>query len=76
MSRDQGAINAVREHTPVIRNGLILLYGNAVYEVVTTREGKEQMLADGLAEIRRILDEQEGDGEAVEALYFTALVIQ
>ena len=76
MSRDQGAINAVREHTPVIRNSLILLYGNAVYEAVTTREGKEQMLADGLAEIRRILDEQEGDGEAVEALYFTALVIQ
>ena len=76
MSRDQGAINAVREHTPVIRNSLILLYGNAVYEAVATREGKEQMLADGLAEIRRILDEQEGDGEAVEALYFTALVIQ
>ncbi len=76
MSRDQGAINAVREHTPVIRNSLILLYGNAVYEAVTTREGKEQMLADGLAEILRILDEQDGDGEAVEALYFTALVIQ
>ncbi len=76
MSRDQGAINAVREHTPVIRNSLILLYGNAVYEAVTTREGKEQMLADGLAEIQRILDEQDSDGEAVEALYFTALVIQ
>lgn len=76
MSRDQGAINAVREHTPVIRNGLILLYGNAVYEAVTTREGKEQMLADGLAEIRRILDEQDSNGDAVEALYFTALVIQ
>ena len=76
MSRDQGVINSVREHTPVIRNNLILLYGNAVYETIQTREGKEQMLADGLAEIRRVIDENAGDGEAVEALYFTALVIQ
>jgi len=76
MSRDQGAINAVREHTPVIRNGLILLYGNAIYESVTTREGKEQMLAEGLADIRRIRNEQGSDGDAVEAVYFTSLVIQ
>ena len=76
MSRDQGAINALREHTPVIRNSLILLYGNAVYEEIQTREGKERMLADGLAEIRRVMEEQTGDGDAVEALYFTALVIQ
>ncbi len=34
------------------------------------------MLADGLAEIRRVMEEQAGDGDAVEALYFTALVIQ
>ncbi len=78
MSRDQGAINSVREHTPVIRNNLILLYGSAVYESIQTREGKEQMLADGLAEIRRVINENagEGKGDAVEALYFTALVIQ
>lgn len=76
MSRDQGAINALREHTPVVRNSLILLYGNAVYEEVQTREGKERMLADGLAEIRRVMEEQTGSGDTIEALYFTALVIQ
>ena len=76
MSRDQGVINALREHIPVIRNGLILLYGQSVYEEVTTREGKEQMLADGLAEIQRIMSEETGDGSGVEAVYFTALVIQ
>ena len=43
MSRDQEVINAVREHTPVIRNALILMFGAADYDVVTTREGKEQM---------------------------------
>jgi len=75
MARDQNIINLVRDHTPVIRNSLILLYSGAVYEQVTTREGKEQMLADGLAEIQRVVEEQTGEA-GVEAVYFTALVIQ
>ena len=76
MSRNQGAINSVREHTPVIRNSLILLYGNVLYESVQTREGKEEMLADGLDEIRRVMQETTGESEDIEALYFTSLVIQ
>jgi flagellar FliL protein len=75
MARDQGVINSVREHTAVIRNALILLYSGAVYEEVTTRAGKEQMLADGLAEIQAVMTEQIGE-PGVEAVYFTALVIQ
>lgn len=75
MARDQGVINAVREHTPVVRNALILLYSGAVYEEVSTREGKKQMLADGLAEIRDVMTQQIGE-PGVEAVYFTALVIQ
>lgn len=75
MSRDQNVINAVRDHTPAIRNSLILLFSGAVYEEVTTREGKEQMLADGLAEIQKVMLETTGD-DNVEAVYFTSLVIQ
>lgn len=75
MARDQNVINSVREHTPVIRNSLILLFSGAVYEEVTTREGKEKMLADGLAEIQKVMTEQFGE-PGVEAVYFTALVIQ
>ncbi|MCH9695717.1 MAG: flagellar basal body-associated FliL family protein [Gammaproteobacteria bacterium] len=75
MSRDQEVINAVREHTPVIRNALILLYSGAIYDEVTTRDGKQQMLADGLAEIQTIMTERIGE-PGVEAVYFTALVIQ
>ncbi len=75
MARDQNIINSVREHTPVIRNALILLYSGAVYEEVTTRDGKEKMLADGLAEIQKVMTEQVGE-PGVEAVYFTALVIQ
>ena len=75
MARDQDVINAVREHAPVIRNALILLFSGAVYEEVTTREGKEQMLADGLVEIQNIMNERISE-PGVEAVYFTALVIQ
>jgi len=75
MARDQGVINAVREHVAVIRNALILLYGGVVYEEITTREGKEQMLADGLVEINKVMTDTTGEGD-VEAVFFTALVIQ
>jgi flagellar FliL protein len=75
MSRNQNVVNAIREHTPVIRNNLIRLYGSATYESVTTREGKEKLLQEGLSEIQSILEPHVGAGE-VEALYFTALVGQ
>lgn len=75
MARDQNVINSVREHTPVIRNSLILLYSGAIYDEITTREGKEKMLADGLTEIQNVMTEQIGE-PGVEAVYFTALVIQ
>lgn len=75
MARDQDVINAVRDHAPVVRNALILLFSGAVYEEVTTPEGKKQMLVDGLEEIQNVMAEQIGE-PGVEALYFTALIIQ
>lgn len=75
MSRDQGVINRVRENVAVIRNALILLYSGVILEEIETRDGKEQMLEDGLQEIDRVMVETTGEG-GVEALYFTALVIQ
>lgn len=75
MSRDQEVINAVREHTPVIRNALILMFGTSKYESVSTREGKEEMLANALNEIQGVMSERIGE-PGVEEVYFTALVVQ
>ena len=75
MSRDQKAIDAIKEHIPVIRNGLILLYGASVYEEVVTTEGKKKMLDDGLAEIQKLMSSRTDDA-SIEALYFTSLIIQ
>ena len=75
MGRDQEAINAVREHTPAIRNALILMIGQAKYEEVVTREGKEKLLEDARSEIQSVMTERIGE-PAIEDVYFTALVIQ
>lgn len=75
MAREQKIIDDLKEHIPVIRNGLILLYGAADYDAVVTRAGKEQMLADGLAEIQSLMSTRTDDGN-IEAVYFTSLVIQ
>ena len=75
MSRDQGAINSVRDHTPAIRNALILMFGQANYDEIVTREGKEKMRDDALLEIQQVMTDTIGE-PGVEEVYFTALVIQ
>lgn len=75
MARDQDTINAIRDHTPLIRNNLILHYSTAQYEAVQTREGKEQMLVDGLAIVQEVLAPRIKTANA-EALYFTSLIVQ
>jgi flagellar FliL protein len=75
MAREQKVIDAVKNHTPVIRNALILLYGTVDYDALSTREGKEKMLADGLKEIQGVMTREIGSS-GVEAVYFTNLIIQ
>lgn len=76
MARDPSVIDAVKQHAAVIRNALILLFSATVdYNAMSTREHKEQMLADALAEVRRIVRERTGS-DGVEAVYFTSLIVQ
>lgn len=75
MAREKDVIEAVRTHAPAIRNRLILLYGNTDYEAAITREGKEKMLSDALAEVQAVLRDTIGR-DGVEAVYFTNLLIQ
>lgn len=75
MARDQDVINEVKNHSAVIRNSLILMYGSVGFEYVIERAGKEQMLSDALEEIRDIVKRETGM-TGVEAVYFTGLIIQ
>ena len=75
MARDQDVINAVREHTPAVRNALILYFGTANYDEVVTREGKERLLENALGEIQAVMRERIGK-PGIEAAYFTSLIVQ
>lgn len=75
MAREQSVIDEVKNFSAVIRNSLILMYGNVDYDFITQREGKEKMLADALAEIQIIIERETGE-VGVEAVFFTSLIIQ
>lgn len=74
-SRDPLVIDAVKEHTPAIRNGLVMLFTGQDPVVLNTREGKEKLLKECLDEVNRVLKEQTGSG-GVENVYFTSFVMQ
>ena len=74
-TRDPLVIAAVKTHMPVIRNNLVLLLSNQAYAGMSTREGKEKLRTDALAEIQKILTEQTGK-PGVDAVYFTSFVMQ
>jgi flagellar FliL protein len=82
MTRDPKTIEALKVQTPVIRNNLILLFGDQTYETLSTREGKENLRTAALAEVQRALHELGGAGgeseaaDGVESLYFTTFVMQ
>lgn len=75
MARDIEAIEAVNTHSPVIRNNLLMLMGGKTLTELTSREGKEQLRSDSLAEVQSILTKF-GSKASIEDLYFTSFVVQ
>lgn len=76
MTRDQAVADMVKRNDPMIRNDLLLLFGNQQVEAINSREGKEKLRADALQTIAGIVSAEGGDGKKVEQLYFTSFVMQ
>lgn len=76
MSRDTATVELIRANDPVIRNDLLLLFGNQKYAVIATREGKEQLRTQALNAVRKVVSSAGGKPERVEAVYFTSFVMQ
>lgn len=72
--RDQKAIDSVQKNVPLIRNNLLLLMSNRDYQSLMTREGKEKLRQEALAEVRAVQKKQ--GGEDIEDLLFTSFVVQ
>jgi flagellar FliL protein len=76
MTRAPEMAEFVKAHDPVIRNDLLLLFGNQKVEEVSTREGKEKLRESALEAVRKIIGSEGGKAEELEALYFTSFVMQ
>jgi flagellar FliL protein len=74
MSKDQKAIDAVTKNVPLIRNNLLLLMSNRDYQSLMSREGKEKLRQEALAEIKNIAKKDESP--PIDDLLFTSFVVQ
>lgn len=76
MTRDKDVLDLVREHTPVIRNNLMLLLAAQDFDGLRSIEGKESVRQLMFDEIQKILKEQQEDTEGLEQIYYTNFVMQ
>lgn len=75
MTRNPEAIKVFEEHSPLIRNNILLLLSGQKYDELRTQAGKEKMRADVLATVQEIVKAEMGK-PAVEAVYFTSFIMQ
>jgi flagellar FliL protein len=74
MAHDQKAIESVQKNMPLIRNNLLLLMSNRNYQSLMSREGKEKLRAEALAEVNNV---QKKQGSAdIDDVLFTSFVVQ
>lgn len=74
-TRDPDTAAAIALHTPLIRNRLLLLFGQQTSQQLAGRTGKERLQAQALNEVRSVLKAQHA-ADKVDALLFTSVVIQ
>jgi flagellar FliL protein len=74
MAHDQKAIDSVQKNMPLIRNNLLLLMSNRDYQSMMSRDGKDKLRHEVLAEIRAVQKKQ--GGEDVDDVLFTTFVVQ
>src|SRR5277367_5809438 len=74
MAHDQKALDSVQKNLPLVRNNLLLLMSNRNYQSMMSREGKEALRQEALAEVRAV-QKKEG-GPDIDDLLFTSFVVQ
>ncbi len=73
---DQTALDAVKKHTPMIRNNLLMLMSAEEPAILKTAEGKDALRVKIRDEINAILKKQARKRDAIEEVYFTAFIMQ
>lgn len=76
MTRDATMERELKDNDPAIRNAILTLLDGQTYDVVSTSEGKEQLRQNALEKVREVMKGEGADPTKVEAVYFTAFVMQ
>lgn len=76
MTRDPKTLEELKVSDPIIRNDLLLLFGNQKQDTVSTQEGKEKLREQSLEAVRKVIRDNGGEEKSVEAVYFTSFVMQ
>ena len=74
-TRNPDVVDLIKEHRPAIRNSLVMLFGNQDPDILNSREGKETLRSETLAEIQKVMTAETGD-VGVESVFFTSFVMQ
>ncbi|WP_245792356.1 flagellar basal body-associated FliL family protein [Teredinibacter waterburyi] len=69
------AANSVRHHLPYIRNNLVMLFSSQTSESLDSQAGREALRSDALAEISKILLEEDNQDGVIE-VFFDTFILQ
>ncbi len=66
MYRDPAVLKTLELHMPAVRNGLVMLLSNQVFDELQTTEGKEKLRAAALQIVQDIITKEEAAGAEKE----------
>ncbi|HYE36786.1 flagellar basal body-associated FliL family protein [Methylocaldum sp.] len=75
-SKNQTVVDAIKKHTPMIRNNVLLLLSGQDPATLKTIEGKDALRGKLLEEINAIVSKQTGKKEGAEEVFFTGFIMQ
>lgn len=75
MTRGPEVKELLKQHMPVIRSQLVLLFSSQSSDELATREGKEKLIQQTLETIQQVLEKETGK-KGIDAVYFTSFVMQ
>jgi flagellar FliL protein len=76
MTRDAPTAQLVKDNDPMVRNDLLLLFGNQDASKLGTREGKEELRKQALDTVKTLVKSEGGTPALIESVFFTTFVMQ
>lgn len=75
MSRDQAALDALKEHMPLLRNQLVMLFSSQDFAALATPVGQEMLRQQATVSVQELAQKEIGK-LAIEQVLFTNFVLQ